>query len=55
MLFHAVVSEGDRGPHIVARGSLSRREHGLDWPGLLHSGRAVVGDRVTIELDLALR
>ena len=50
-----IVSEGDRGPRIVARGSLSRREHGLDWPGLLHSGRAVVGDRVTIELDLALR
>lgn len=55
MLFHAVVSEGDRGPRIVARGPLSRREHGLDWPGLLHSGRAVVGDRVMIELDLALR
>jgi polyisoprenoid-binding protein YceI len=33
----------------------SRHEHGLDWPGLLHSGRAVVGDRVTIELDLELR
>lgn len=55
MTFCAVVSDGDHGPRIQATGSLSRREHGLDWPGLLHSGRAVVGDRVDIELDLALR
>ena len=42
-------------PRIRAEGSLSRSAHGLDWPGLLHSGRAVVGDRVEIELDLELR
>jgi len=53
--FTASVAEGARGPRITARGSLSRREHGLDWPGLLHSGRAVVGDRVDIELVLELR
>lgn len=53
--FTAKVSEGDRGPRIRAHASLSRREHGLDWPGLLHSGAAVVGDRVEIELDLVLR
>jgi polyisoprenoid-binding protein YceI len=40
---------------IHARASLSRREHGLDWPGLVQAGRAVVGDRVLIELDLVLR
>lgn len=53
--FTASVAEGKRGPRVTARGSLSRREHGLDWPGLLHSGRAVVGDRVDIELTLELR
>ena len=53
--FSAAVEDGARGPRITARGALSRREHGLDWPGLLHSGRAVVGDRVDIELVLELR
>jgi len=53
--FATSVSEGRHGPRITARGSLSRREHGLDWPGLLHSGRAVVGDRVDIVLELELR
>lgn len=53
--FTANVAEGRSGPRITAHGSLSRREHGLDWPGLLHSGRAVVGDRVDIELVLELR
>ena len=55
LTFATTVAEGDHGPRITARGSLSRREHGLDWPGLLHSGRAVVGDRVDIELVLELR
>lgn len=53
--FAASAQDGLRGPRITARGALSRREHGLDWPGLLHSGRAVVGDRVDIELVLELR
>ena len=53
--FLAKVSRGARGPHVRAHATLSRSEHGLDWPGLLHSGRAVVGDRVEIELDLVLR
>lgn len=53
--FSASVEDGARGPRITARGSLSRRKHDLDWPGLLHSGRAVVGDRVDIELVLELR
>jgi polyisoprenoid-binding protein YceI len=53
--FTASVAAGEHGPRVAARGSLSRREHGLDWPGLLHSGRAVVGDRVDIELVLELR
>jgi len=52
--FSASVEDGAHGPRITARGSLSRREHGLDWPGLLHSGRAVVGDRVDIGLVLEL-
>jgi len=57
LTFTATVSDGDLGgaPLIQARASLSRREHGLDWPGLIQAGRAVVSDRVVIELDLALR
>jgi hypothetical protein len=55
MIFTAAVRDGAHGPHISAHGSLSRSELGLDWPGLLHSGRAVVGDRVNIELELELR
>lgn len=55
LTFTATVAEGVHGPRITAHGSLSRREHDLDWPGLLHSGRAVVGDRVDIELVLELR
>jgi polyisoprenoid-binding protein YceI len=54
LTFAATVRDGAHGPRVHATGSLSRRDHGLDWPGLLHSGRAVVGDRVTIELDLEL-
>jgi polyisoprenoid-binding protein YceI len=53
--FSAYVEDGARGPRITARGAHSRRKHGLDWSGLLHSGRAVVGDRVDIELVLELR
>jgi polyisoprenoid-binding protein YceI len=55
LTFEATARDGDRGPVVTARAALSRREHGLDWPGLLHSGRAVVGDRVDIELELVLR
>ena len=54
MIFTAAVRDGAHGPHISAHGSLSRSEHGLDWPGLLHSGAAVVGDQVEIDLDLVL-
>ena len=55
LTFEATAAGGDRGPVVTARATLSRREHGLDWPGLLHSGRAVVGDRVDVELELVLR
>jgi polyisoprenoid-binding protein YceI len=55
LTFTATVSDGDGSPTIHARASLSRREHGLDWPGLVQAGRAVVSDRVAIELDLVLR
>ena len=55
LTFTATISHDDDGPVIDARATLSRREHGLDWAGLIQAGRAVVGDRVTIELHLALR
>lgn len=55
LTFEATAAGGGRGPVVKARAALSRREHGLDWPGLLNAGRAVVGDRVDVELELVLR
>ena len=40
---------------LRAEASLSRRAHGLDWPGLRQAGRAVVGDNVGIDLELVGR
>ena len=52
LTFDVVVAEG---PVVHATAALSRKQHGIDWPGLRQAGRAVVGDRVEIELEIVLR
>jgi polyisoprenoid-binding protein YceI len=49
------VTPDDDGMRIAARGELSRRAFGLEWPGLIEAGRLAVSDHVAIELDVFVR
>jgi polyisoprenoid-binding protein YceI len=41
-------------PRLHGATSVSRKDFGLTWSGLVQAGEAVIGDRVDIELDVAL-
>jgi polyisoprenoid-binding protein YceI len=45
---------GPNGLRVSARGAISRRDYELQWSALFEGGVAVVGDRVSIVLDLEL-
>ena len=45
---------GDERVALEVRGDLNRKEFGLTWNQPLETGGVLVGDRVTLELDLSL-
>ena len=58
VLFNAEYSGQIKDPYgndragLNAKAAISRKDFGLTWNALLESGGAVVGDKVTIEIDL---
>jgi polyisoprenoid-binding protein YceI len=58
VLFNAEYSGQVKDPYgnqragLNAKAAISRKDFGLTWNALLESGGAVVGDKVTIEIDL---
>lgn len=58
VLFNAEYSGQVKDPYgnqragLNAKAAINRKDFGLTWNGLLETGGAVVGDKVTIEIDL---